>query len=110
MRAGRMDQRITLQRCTETADGAGGVTRAWANLLRDPSPWASVSAKAGGENLNEGRVNAAYTVAFTIYNRSDLSEKDRIVWQGENYNIRSVSRLGDRQQYLTIIAERGVSE
>ena len=56
-----------------------------------------MSAKAGGENLNEGRINAAYTVAFTIYNRADLSEKDRIIWQGETYNIRTITRLGDRQ-------------
>ena len=110
MRVGRMDQRITLQRCTETADGIGGSTSAWANLQRDPSPWAFVSAKAGGENLNEGRINAAYTVAFTVYNRADLSEKDRIIWQGETYNIRTITRLGDRQQYLTVIAERGVAE
>lgn len=107
---GAMDQRITLQRFSEAADGIGGVERAWANLSVTPSVWAAVKAKAGREAMEEGRVNASYVVLFTIYNRDDLSELDRILWNGEAYNIRNLRREGGRKLRLVIEAERGVAD
>jgi SPP1 family predicted phage head-tail adaptor len=106
---GRMDQRITLQRATETPDGFGGTVRGWANLTANPSPWAAVVAKAGRESMAEGRRSATYIVLFTIYNRNDLSEIDRILWNGEAYNIRNIRREGGRKLHLVIEAERGVA-
>ena len=109
MMIGRMDQRVTFQRAASTADGAGGVTRAWADVPVNPTVWASVRSKATREATEEGRLNAAYTVEFTIYNRSDLTEVDRLIWGGENYNIRGIRRTGDRDLRLVIEAERGVA-
>ncbi len=105
---GRMDQRITLQRTAETPDGVGGTLRGWSDFESDPSPWAAVIAKAGREGLTEGRTTATYVVLFTIYNRDDLSELDRILWNGEAYNIRNLRREGGRRLRLVIEAERGV--
>ena len=106
---GQMDQRITLQRLADTPDGGGGLVRTWGDVATNACPWASVRAKAGKEGLGEGRTNATYVVVFTIYNRADLSEKDRLVWNGENYNIRGILRTGDRKLFLQIEAERGVA-
>ncbi len=105
-----MDQRITLQRRTESPDGGGGVVRGWANVERDAVVWAEVFAKAAREGLDEGRVNATMTILFTIWNRDDLSETCRILWNGEVYNIRGLRRMGGRQLRLVIEAERGVAE
>ena len=107
---GRMDQRVTFQRFATLADGGGGVTRAWADLTTNATVWAAVKSRATREATNEGRVNAAYTVEFTIYNRSDLSEIDRLKWNGELYNIRGIRRTGTRDLRLVIEAERGVAE
>ena len=105
---GKMDQRITLQRATETPDGIGGTVRGWSDLPRNASPWAAVTAKAGRESMTEGRITASYVVLFTIYNRDDLSEVDRILWNGEAYNIRNLRREGGRKLRLVIEAELGV--
>lgn len=110
MTAGNLDQLITLQRAVETSDGIGGTTRAWADLVDDPTVWAGVKAKSGREGMAEGRINAVYVVVFTIRNRSDLSEVDRIVWNGEAYNIRGIMREGERGLYLRIEAERGAAQ
>ncbi len=107
---GRMDQRVTLQRLTETPDGSGGLVRAWADLDSNACVWAAVKAKAGRESMIEGRTTATYVVVFTIYNRSDLSEKDRIQWNDESYNIRGIMRTGTRDLRLMIEAERGVAQ
>lgn len=106
---GKLDQRIILQRQTEAPDGGGGLVRTWGNVANNAYPWAMVRAKSGKEGLDEGRTNATFVVVFTIYNRSDLSEKDRVIWNGETYNIRGILRMSGRKLYLQIEAERGVA-
>lgn len=110
MSAGAKDQQITLQRFTRTPDGGGGFTEAWANYATDAIPWANVKAKGGREGLTEGRTTATFVVVFTIYNRADVTELDRIIWNGVAYNIRGILREGGRNLDLMIEAERGVSQ
>ena len=107
---GKMDQRITLQRKTATADGYGGVTEAWTNLATNPRPWAEVIAKSGRETMVENRMTATFVTTFRIHNRTDLTELDRIFWDGGNYNIRAIRRQGARELFLIIEAERGVAQ
>lgn len=107
MQPGRLDQRIRIQRLTRTADGIGGVVTAWRDV---GTVWANAKAKAGRETVLDGRTAATFVTVFTIRQRADLGEVDRIVWQGAAYNIRSILREGDRAQYLAIEAERGVAQ
>jgi len=109
VRPGQLDQRIAIQDFTLAADGGGGLTKAWADLATDPDVWASVKAGGGGESTTEDRTNATAMTTFVIRNRSDIDERMRIVWEGLDYNIRHVMREGSRAMYLTILAERGVS-
>ena len=104
---GKLDQRVTFQRKTETADGIGGTVRTWANLASNPTVWANVKARLGREAMVNGRMTAVLPVTFTIYNRTDLDERDRILWNGEAYNILSIFRQGDRALHVQIDAQRG---
>lgn len=107
---GSLDQRITFQRETRTPDGGGGYSVDWAPLVTDPTVWAEVFPGGGGEGERDGAVNATALYVFQIRNRTDLSELDRIIWNGEPYNIRRIARRGGREMYLTIEAERGVAQ
>lgn len=106
---GKLDQRVTFQSYTETDDGAGGKLKAWANLSSVPTVWAHVKPGGGFERFEEDRQTAMAMTTFTIRNRTDVDERSRIVWNGENYNIRQIKRASGREQYLAIVAERGVS-
>lgn len=110
MRPGKLDQRITLQGRTETADGGGGTETAWADLPSVPDVWAHVEAMSGTERLDDGSFAATGSYLFTIRNRTDVSERDRIVWRGEFFNIDNVARLGGRVMYLQITAKRGAPQ
>jgi hypothetical protein len=54
-----------------------------------------------------GRMTAVLPVTFTIYNRTDIDERCRIMWRGEAYNILSIFREGARALHLQIDAQRG---
>ena len=106
--AGKLSERITFQSYTLASDGAGGQVKTWANLATTPTVWAHVKSRAGQERFDEDRDTASAITEFTIRNRSDVDETMRIVWGGENYNIRHVMREGTRAMYLYIKSERGV--
>ena len=108
MGSGKLDQMITLQSRSYVSDGAGGKTETWTDFATDANPWAAVKARFGREGTTSDQVTATATTTFTIRNRSDVSENDRIIWNSETFNIRSVLRMGDRELYLQIDAERGV--
>lgn len=106
---GAMDQKITLQALVRTADGVGGQLDAWQDYAANAVVWARVTAKAGREAMVEGRVVASFVVLFEIWNRQDVSERDRILWGGVTYNIRGLRQEGGRRATLVIEAERGVA-
>ena len=107
--AGELDQRITFQSYSSVSDGAGGYTRTWANFSSVPTVWAKAQPVRGSEGFEEGRTNATQTYLFTVRYREDVNEADRILWRGEEYNIRTVKRVSGRNINLVIEAERGAS-
>lgn len=110
MTIGKLTERITLQANTPAADGAGGMVESWANFASVPEVWAEVTPIRGGSGVQDGAYNATGTWRFRIRNRDDVSELDRIQWQGDLYAIVRVERVGPRPLYLDIIAERGVPQ
>ena len=109
-RPGNLDQRVTFQTATLVADGMGGRTPTWGDVPSVPTVWANVRAMGGGEVFAENQTQARTRYLFTVRNRTDISETDRIVWRGDNYNIRRIEREGTRKMYLVIEAERGVAD
>ena len=106
---GKLDQRVTLQAKTRTVDDMGGAEETWGNLPSTPTVWAQVIPARAVEPLAGERVAAHGMFTFVIRNRTDVSEKDRILWRSEPYNIRHIERRGNRPLYLYISAERGVA-
>ena len=99
-----LDQRITFQRKTRIADAMGGAVEAWEDVA---TVWANVRSNRGQEYLRGERVAAEAEYTFKIRYRS-VNETQRIVWDGEAYNITQVEREGGRKLYTYIHAERGV--
>jgi SPP1 family predicted phage head-tail adaptor len=109
-RIGELDQLVTLQARTETEDSGGGITVAWANFATDASVWADPQPLYGKEAIEDGAFNASGAWLFRIRYRGDVTERDRIMWNGEPYNITRIMRRGGREQYLMIEAARGVAQ
>lgn len=107
MTAGTMREQITIQRKSVTADRTGGRAETWATLA---TCWAAVRSKPSGEKMEDGRMNARTINAFTIYHDAApaVTEIDRILWNGEIWNIRGIYRSGTSVLTVQIDAERGI--
>ena len=99
MRAGALDQRVTIERLMVTLDEYGGAVEAWAALQ---TVWAAVEPLNGREYFAANTIIAEVTTRIRMRYRADLTQVDRINHDGTLYNITSIinPRSGDSELVL----------
>ena len=102
---------ITVERETHARRAGGGMTSGWASVGQ---LWAEAKWLGGGEAEVRGAVRETVRYRFTVLaagaEAMALTARDRIVWNGERYNIREAPRRLPRGVKLEIIAEAGVTQ
>ena len=112
---GELNKEITIQEITETTDSGGGFTSTWGNLSTDPTVWAKVinfpniKNPTGRDRYVQDQVQNHQTYKFIVRHRSDIQPEMRIVYNGDNYNIRTILPDENHGQYMEIFAEKGVA-
>ena len=113
MKAGKMDERITIQTLTQGTGSIGNPTESWADLA---TVWADVQPETGKEiletggsrqQLENGREITERRARFFIRHRSDVTTKHRISYDSELWDIESI-RVVDkdkRKDGLEILAK-----
>lgn len=99
MNAGRLDQRVTIERVTYTQDPMGGMTEEWAPLV---TLWAAVEPLNGRELFAASTTLSETTTRVRIRYRPDLTVIDRINHNGTLYDITAIinPKSGDRELVL----------
>ena len=99
MSIGRKDTRIAFERATVVQDDYGEEIPTWEPLGRE---WAAINWGRGDERRQAGMEQGSQSATFTVYDNAmtaALSVKDRIVLDGQNWDITSSvpgKRRGDR--------------
>ena len=101
MRAGDLDQRITLQSVSEEND-SGSLIQTYNDMA---SVWAKVISQRGSEAFEAARTNARETIRVGMRYRSDVTDKWRLKWLGQAYNIVAVDRSMARSGELWVTAQ-----
>jgi SPP1 family predicted phage head-tail adaptor len=99
MAAGKMDRRIRIERATASDDGfTSAGEKTWATLA---DVWAEVTPVSDGERWRAGEVAAHVTHRFRIRYSSTvagITPADRIIYQGDAFNISGVKEIGRREK------------
>ena len=110
--AGRLDRTIVLQRRTVTDDVEP--TETWGPLPQTaPQPTevrAQVVQQSGRELFAADQLQAERKVLFRIRWRSDVTEKDRVLYDGRIHDIHEVRELGRRDGLELFTTTRGETE
>lgn len=103
-----LSEPVTFERKTRTPDGSGGWTETWAAITDAPSR-CMVKPMSGRERWASQRIEA--TASHTVVTRySDLiTEADRAVIRGREYNIRFINNMDFDDTWLEIACEVGVA-
>ena len=104
MRAGNMDRRITIEKNTTTRSDSGAEVESWSTLA---TVWAEVRAVGGGERFRGAHIVAEATTSFVIRHRTDVTEKMRIQFDGDDYDIHVISEIGLREGLVIQASRRG---
>jgi SPP1 family predicted phage head-tail adaptor len=105
--AGRLRERITIRRATETRNNRGGYTTSWADFVTIA---AEVIGLDGRESLMDQVLQGISTYRVTIRWRADLLDSDQMrstgsCFGGRDVNIRSIVDPDRRREQLVIIAD-----
>ncbi len=104
IQAGELNQRVTIQSCTEAADAAGQLIRTWSTWLAAVP--VKVESVAGGEAIRGRQVSATATTLFTIRWVSGVTTRMRLTYEGRTLGIlRAGDPYGDRRELRIEAAE-----
>lgn len=101
-RVGAMRERIDVQSFASARDASGQPVATWSNVLTS-EPARYVDLKGGvtyrGEQLQETTA-AVFEVRF----RDSYKPDQRIIWEGETFNVHRVARVDGGRRYLSLHA------
>lgn len=99
MKAGQLDQRVTVERFTSTEDELGQPIETWAPLF---TCWAAVEPLTGREYLAAQAAVSEVTARIRMRFRPWMTSQDRVIHNGTTYGIESVIdvRSGNRELVL----------
>lgn len=105
MGCGALNRRLTFEANTPSRDALGQPIESWSTLA---TVWAAIDYGNGGEKIENDREIHTSKITFTVRYRADVSVKNRILFEGEYYDIRDIREVttGFRQMYLEVDAEK----
>ena len=106
LKAGDLDQRVTLQSRSVVKDAMGQDTITW---VPEATVWAQVQAVRGREFFAAAQVQQEQTIKVRIRWRTGVSPTWRLVWQGRNHDITGIIPVG-RNDMLEIMCLCGVKD
>jgi SPP1 family predicted phage head-tail adaptor len=99
-------QTIVIQSVVETPDGQGGFTDAWSTFV---TVEAEVEYMDGSEAIDAGRLGVHQLIKLVFRYEAGITEKMRVVFNGDNMPIRSVVNVAGRDEWSNLIVERDVA-
>ncbi len=103
MNAGLMDQLVSVEKYSTTTDSnTGEKLQSWSTYS---TAWARVQeAESGAESVDADRREHKQSVVFTVRFDSGINVKDRILWDGQYFNIINIANIS-RDMYQRIQTE-----
>lgn len=103
MKAGQLDQRVTIQRRTMVQNpNTGAMVESWAPLF---TTWAAVTPLVGREYLAAAALVAEVTARVRMRYRPGITAADRIVHDGKVYGITSVADVHSSRRELQLMCK-----
>lgn len=98
MRAGLLNSVIQVEKPEVVTDDFGANSLQWVNHI--PKTRAKVTYSSGSRANENNEIIFAYEVIFTVRVYHNITERMRILWEGNKYRILSIERDKALQQLI----------
>jgi SPP1 family predicted phage head-tail adaptor len=95
MRIGLLDRRVTIQALSIAPDGSGQEVETWTPVA---TVWMRVRPFRGGERFLAQQVVGKAVTTFEARYRSDVTVKNRLLYDGKNWDIADVRQIGRKER------------
>lgn len=104
MRAGRLRNKVAIQKVTETVDSFGSFTESWSTYS---TVWAEIDPPKGREYFAAGQKQAEITTRIRIRYLSGITPKMRVLFGSRIFKINSIVDPDERhiEQILMCVEE-----
>jgi len=106
---GEMRHRVAVRSATQT-NNLGVLVDSWSTI---ETVYASIRMLRADEVVNASQTEGIYTHEFTMRYRDDLGTADtemlnkyRLLFRGDEYDVRAVDNIEFRDKYIVVKAER----
>lgn len=103
--AGELTERVTIRRNIRKPDAGGGYEDHWQNIRVE---YALVRPLSGREREEADRTEAVANYLVVLRARRDITEADKIVWEGRFLNIQFIRARKARALYTEYECSMGV--
>ena len=103
MKAGQLNQRVTLERLVEGQDAAGQPIESWAPLF---TCWAAVKPLRGREIIAADAVAAISDVRVILRYRTGTNTAMRIRHGQDTYQIESIANVNSANREIELLCKR----
>lgn len=103
MRAGRLNQRITIQSRSATRDALGQPVETWSDVA---SLWADIRFPSGMEVVKGGAEVSIVKASIRIRYRTDIDAGMRVEHGSNTYDVKAVLPDVAGRQHLDLVCER----
>lgn len=104
MRVGRLKAKVTIQSATEAPDAYGDPVQTWGNFAANR--WAEVDPQKGVEQFLRQRTISEDTVLFRLRYIIGVKPKMKLVYGGDDYDIRSVINVKNADRELLLECQK----
>jgi SPP1 family predicted phage head-tail adaptor len=105
--AGMLRHIVEFQNPPAIADGQGGVEGSWTTHASNVR--GALRPVSGNERYFGQQLESAVTHHFFMRYRNDITAKQRLVYEGRNFQVRAVIDIEERKQWLDLLVEEGVA-
>jgi SPP1 family predicted phage head-tail adaptor len=95
MRIGLLDRRVTIQSLSTAPDGSGQEVETWTAVA---TVWMRVRPFRGSERFLAQQVVGKAVTTFEARYRSDVTVKNRLLYDGKNWDIADVRQIGRKER------------
>lgn len=107
--AGMLRHIVAFQSPPSTPDGQGGYDGAWTPIATAAAVRGAITPLSGSERYFAGQLESPVTHRFVTRYRTDITTKDRMVYEGRVFQVRAILDIEERKRWLDIKLEEGVA-
>lgn len=111
MQAGKLNERITIQRLEQTQGRSGGIVRLWRDfVVKRPASRRDFNGSEKPAASSAGGEVATARTEFTLRWMPGVDATMRVIHDGQFHNIRHVNNFAGRRESLILTCDTGVND